>query len=159
MSAKHRQLNFVVGHGLGRGTIGHEAVVSRPHGPPRVLIVDDLADAAGSLAKVVELTGMDAFVAHDGFEAVELAQRLRPDLIFMDFSMPGLNGADAIARIRDALWGRTTPICALVARGDWRTLETLRSVGCDHCLIKPAAMAEIDSILALLPRSHQLMTS
>jgi len=157
MRATHRQLNFGAGPGSSSDQVGTVAV-GYPR-PPRVLIVDDLADAAGSLATLVERSGMDAFVAHDGFEAVELAERLRPDLIFMELGQPRLNGTDAIARIRDAAWGRTTRICALTTRGDWDTLQSLRSAGCDHCLIKPTAMAEIDSILALLPRSHRMLTS
>jgi len=157
MRATHRQLNFGTCPGSSSDEVGTVAGVY-PR-PPRVLIVDDLAHAAGSLAMVVELSGMDAFVAHDGFEAVELAERLRPDLIFMQVGQPRFNGADAIRRIRYAPWGRTTRICALTTKADWHTLQTPRSAGCDYCLIKPAAMAEIDAILALLPRAHQMLTS
>jgi len=112
-----------------------------------VLIVDDHRDAADSLAMLIELTGVDAYVAYDGLEAVELAQRLRPDFIFMDLSMPRMNGVEATLHIRREPWGRRIPICALTALDDPSSRAATRAAGFDHHLRKPASFDEIDALL------------
>jgi len=112
-----------------------------------VLIADDHLDAANSLAMRIELTGVDAYVAHDGLEAVELAHRLRPDLIFMDLSMPRLNGVEAAVRIRREPWGRDIVICALTALDDLSSRSATRAAGFDQHLVKPVCFSEIDALL------------
>lgn len=123
-----------------------------------VLIADDNLDAANSLAMLIELMGRDAYLAHDGLEAVELAQRLRPDLIFMDLTMPCLNGVEATLRIRRECWGRGMRICALTALGDPRTRARIRAAGFDHFLLKPASYAQIDALLPAYPRTRSAAT-
>lgn len=80
----------------------------------RVLVVDDSAFMRGAISRVLstdprfEIAGQ----AKDGEEAVRLAAELRPDVISMDFNMPGLNGAEATRAI---LAKRATPIVMLSA--------------------------------------------
>ena len=80
----------------------------------RVLVVDDSAFMRGAISRV--LSGDPRFEvagqAKDGEEAVRLAAELRPDVISMDFNMPGLNGAEATRAI---LAKHATPIVMLSA--------------------------------------------
>ena len=78
----------------------------------RILVVDDNRDAAASLAMMLSLLGHDARTAHDGLEAVELAEAFRPDVILLDIGLPKLNGYDACRRIREQPWGKGMIIVA-----------------------------------------------
>lgn len=63
----------------------------------RVLVADDNADAANSLAMLLELRGHEVVVAFDGQQAVEAARQWEPDAAVLDIGMPGLDGY-AVAR-------------------------------------------------------------
>jgi len=74
--------------------------------PTRVLIVDDHPLTRDALAALLAQHGFDvAGQAADGEDAIEVARRLQPELVLLDLSMPGLNGLDALPRIRDAAPG------------------------------------------------------
>src|SRR3989442_1279156 len=76
----------------------------------RVLLVEDhpiTRDALTALLRQHDFTVVGA--AADGAEAVELARRLRPQLVLLDLSMPGVGGLEALPRIRDA-----APECEVV---------------------------------------------
>ncbi len=67
----------------------------------RVLVVDDNQDSVDSMVMLLELLGNQVYTARDGIEAVEAAERFRPDLVLMDMGMPRMNGYDATRRIRE----------------------------------------------------------
>jgi CheY-like chemotaxis protein len=58
----------------------------------KILVVDDYADTAESLALWLELIGHEVEIAHDGHRAMEVACRQRPDYMLLDLGLPGLNG-------------------------------------------------------------------
>ena len=113
----------------------------------RILVADDNTDAAGSLAILLQLEGHEVLTAIDGLQAVERAQRFRPDIVFMDIGMPLLDGLEAARRIRAAEWGRRMHIVALTGWGlevdRSRTLEA----GMDAHLLKPADPRELAAVL------------
>src|SRR5215469_1809836 len=121
---------------------------SGARGNVAVLIVDDHVDCARSLALLVGLEGYAASVAHDGFEAVQVAQRIRPGFIFMDIEMPRMNGLDAVRRMRREPWGQRATICAVTGRGDDITIAQCKAAGFDRHLAKPAAAEDIFTILS-----------
>jgi len=65
-----------------------------------VLIADDEALVAETLAEILNAEGFTAFAVNDGTTAVESAQRLHPDIVLADVAMPGLNGIEAAKKIR-----------------------------------------------------------
>ncbi len=67
----------------------------------RILVVDDNRDGAASLAMLLKLAGNETYAVHDGLEAVEAAERFRPDVVLLDIGLPKLNGRDAARRIRE----------------------------------------------------------
>ena len=83
----------------------------------RILVVDDNRDAAASLAMMLSLLGHDTRTAHDGLEAVELAEAFRPDVMLLDIGLPKLNGYDACRRIREQPWGQGMFIVAVTGWG------------------------------------------
>ncbi|MDD4952307.1 MAG: ATP-binding protein, partial [Desulfovibrionaceae bacterium] len=69
-------------------------------GTPLVLVVEDDQATSTFLTQLLGDHGLDVAVAYDGEQALEMAGRLRPDLITMDIMMPGMDGRTAIARLR-----------------------------------------------------------
>jgi PAS domain S-box-containing protein len=117
----------------------------------RVLVVDDNRDGAESLAEMLQLLGHEVHTAHDGVEAVEVSERLRPDLVLMDVGMPRLNGLDATRRIRERPWGRAVTVIALTGWGQEADRERSKEAGCDGHLVKPVGLAELERLLSSLP--------
>ncbi|MEI7686013.1 MAG: PAS domain S-box protein [Planctomycetota bacterium] len=113
----------------------------------KILVVDDNRDSAISMAMMLRLTGNEVRTAHDGLEAVNVAEQFRPQIILMDVGMPLLNGLEATRRIRQQSWGR--PI--IVALTGWSQDEDrLRSLeaGCDGHLMKPVDANDLETFLA-----------
>src|SRR5436309_4458691 len=87
----------------------------------RILLVDDHPLTRSALAGLLAQHGFDVVgEASDGEEAIERAERLRPDLILLDLSMPGLDGLTALPRLREA-----APDCEVVVLTASGTEENL----------------------------------
>ncbi len=109
----------------------------------RVLIADDLADSADSLALMLELLGHVVHTAYDGQQALEAAAKLRPQVAVLDLGMPRMNGYEVCRRIRASDWGRDM---RLIALSGWGTEEDRRrslAQGFDVHLVKPVDMAAL----------------
>ena len=95
---------------------------------------------------MVEDLDIDLVFAVNGREAVDLWQSFRPDLIFMDISMPGMDGCEAAAAIRAAEAAqkrRPVAIVALTAHAREGDSEAIMAAGLDRFLTKPLKKAEI----------------
>ena len=120
-------------------------------GPKRhVLVVDDNRDSAASMALMLKLLGDEVITAHDGIEAMEAAERFRPEFILMDVGMPRLNGFEATRRIREQPWGRSVVIIALTGWGQEGDRIQSREAGCDGHLVKPVSLPELEKLLTEL---------
>ena len=82
----------------------------------RILVVDDNRDSADPWPGYSS-SSVTTRAAHDGLEAVEVAEEFRPEVILMDVGMPRLNGYEATRRIRERPWGRSVTIIALTGWG------------------------------------------
>ena len=115
----------------------------------RVLAAEDNRTNQLVLRKMVQGFDIDLAIANDGHEAVALWQSHAPDLIFMDISMPGMDGREATQTIRAAEaaagLGAHVAIVALTAHAMDGDRDSILAVGIDHYLTKPlkkAALAE-----------------
>jgi response regulator NasT len=101
----------------------------------RVLIVDDEAIIRMGLRAMLEEKGYQVIgEAGDGDRALELAKLLKPDLIFLDIKMPGMDGIETAAAImRD----RPTPIILLTAYSDRSLINRAKEAGVLAYLMKP----------------------
>jgi PAS domain S-box-containing protein len=122
------------------------------HGGPkrRILVVDDTRDSASSMAALLKLLGNEVCTARDGVEAVEAAERFRPELVLMDVGMPRLNGYEATRRIREQQWGQSMVIIALTGWGQEGDKARSRAAGCDGHLVKPIILSDLETLLAEL---------
>jgi PAS domain S-box-containing protein len=117
----------------------------------RILVADDNADSAATLAVMLEVLGNEVRVAHDGQQAVEIAATFRPDAILLDIGMPRLNGYDACEKIRGYPWGADAFIVALTGWGQDEDKSRARAAGFDRHLVKPVEPATIEKMIQGLP--------
>jgi PAS domain S-box-containing protein len=116
--------------------------------PKRLLVVDDNPDAAESLALLLRLGGHEVHTAHDGQAGVDLARRLRPDVVILDLGLPKLDGLAACRRIREQPWGRDMLLVALTGLGQEEDRQRTREAGFDAHLVKPVDYEALTRLLA-----------
>ncbi|RSZ59846.1 response regulator [Massilia atriviolacea] len=121
--------------------------MAQQHTHKRVLVVDDNREAADVLTEMLGLCGYEAVPAYDGLSALQLAQGFDPDAIILDIGMPGLDGLEVAAALRQQAKFANTRVVAFTAWGDPRTRERTRQAGFDAHLVKPAGL---DAILDAL---------
>jgi two-component system cell cycle response regulator DivK len=104
---------------------------------PTILYVEDNEDNAYMLVRRLRRRGFEVLVAADGVQGVEAAQRVRPDLVLMDLSLPVLDGWNATRRLKEALETRQIPVIALSAHAMEGERERALAAGCDDFDTKP----------------------
>jgi CheY-like chemotaxis protein len=95
-------------------TIPIAADAIRQFSSPHVLVVDDHEDSAEMLASLLPLLiDCTAHVAHSGLEALAVGDAVRPRIVILDISMPGMGGCEAARQMRARPWGGQVRIVAL----------------------------------------------
>ncbi len=125
-----------------------------PPAPPgqarqlRVLAAEDNRTNQLVFRKMVKDLDMDLQFASNGHEAVEMFQAFKPDMVFMDISMPIMDGREAARAIR-ALEGDAAhvPIIALTAHAMAGDATSIRAAGIDHIMTKPLRRGAICDML------------
>jgi CheY-like chemotaxis protein len=113
----------------------------------RILVVDDVQDAAESLAKVLQTMGHDAQYATVALDAMEVARRTRPELVFLDISMPGLDGYQLAQMLRREFGLDGIRLVAMTGWGRQEDRARARAAGFDAHVLKPAEPLVVDSII------------
>jgi CheY-like chemotaxis protein len=114
----------------------------------RVLVVDDNCDAAETLSALLDVLGHDAQVANDGPAALAVMQDFRPQLVFLDLGMPGMNGCQVAAAIRLDRRFDQPVLVALTGWGSEGDRERTSAAGFDLHLTKPISLEAIEQMLA-----------
>jgi CheY-like chemotaxis protein len=119
-------------------------------GRHRILVVDDIQASAATLALMLEPVARAVFVAFGGPSAIEVARSQRPDVVFLDIAMPGMNGYEVAARLRQepVLDGLT--LVALTGYGQDEDHRRATAAGFDHLMVKPASTEELEGLLATI---------
>jgi CheY-like chemotaxis protein len=113
----------------------------------RILVADDNADGADSLAMLLQADGHVVLTAPDGRRAIEVAEAFRPDVILMDVAMPNLDGLEATREIRGRPWGQGIRIIALTAWGQDAERRRTHEAGMDAHLVKPVDLQTLAAVL------------
>jgi CheY-like chemotaxis protein len=113
-----------------------------------VLVVDDSDDSAWALAVLLQSCVPAVHVAHCGRKAVDLAERFRPALIFVDLAMPEMDGFEMAMRIRRRSWGGGILLCALTGHDSPEFRDRSNEVGIDRFLAKPASWDAVRAVVS-----------
>ncbi len=89
-------------------------------GGAKVLVVDDDEEIRTFLTTLLTDEGALTFEAADGIEALEVAERRRPDLITLDLSMPGRDGIDTFTDLRNNSATEEIPVCIITGHPEFR---------------------------------------
>jgi len=139
--------------GVARGASGAPtAARARAGAGLAIVVADDNRDAATSLAALLELDGHRVEVVHDGAEALQALERVRPHLALLDIGMPKVNGYDVARAVRAAEWGRGVALVAITGWGQDDDRDRALGAGFDDHWVKPidpaAALAFCDKLAA-----------
>ena len=113
----------------------------------RIVIVDDNRDSADSLATLLQITGNETYLAHDGIEAIEVIEKHRPEVVLLDIGLPKLNGHEVCRRVRRQPWGKDIVMIALTGWGQDEDRRQSEEAGFNGHLVKPV---DYDKLLKLL---------
>jgi signal transduction histidine kinase/ActR/RegA family two-component response regulator len=113
----------------------------------RILIADDNADSADSLAELLRLEGHEVHVAYDGEQALATFTHFRPDAALLDVGMPRLSGLDVVRAIRLHPHGQHATLIAITGWGQERDRRLALEAGFDHHITKPMHPEHIQALI------------
>ncbi|WNG33815.1 response regulator [Archangium minus] len=109
----------------------------------KILLVDDSNTVLLMHRMMLSGGSYELLIARNGVEAVDLALRERPDLIFMDVVMPQMDGLQACKRIRESPELQATPIIMVTTRGEPHNVQAGYASGCTEYITKPFDKSEL----------------
>ena len=123
--------------------------------PSTVLIVDDEPAGRQTLEAVLEGEGYRLEMAENGYEALEKARTLLPDVILLDVMMPGITGYEVCKRIREDDKLAEIPIIILTALDDRNSMLKALEAGADDFISKPFDRHELRARLVGIMRLNR----
>jgi len=146
-----RGTTFIVRLPLVAAAERHEPIAEFPPAPAasrcRVLVAEDIPDAAEMMRLMIDCMGHDVRVATDGIEAVAIAEEFNPQIALLDIGMPRMDGYEAARRIRLAL-GNQVMLVALTGWGQEDDQRRAFAAGFDRHLTKPAEPDVLEDLIA-----------
>jgi CheY-like chemotaxis protein len=112
-----------------------------------VLVVDDNRDAAEALAELCKLWGHQVWIAQDGPNALQMAESVRPDVVFLDIGLPVIDGYEVARRLRSTMQGGPF-LVALTGYGTDRDRAAAHEAGFNLHITKPPPPERIAELLA-----------
>ena len=110
---------------------------------PAILIVDDAPDNLGLLRTMMLRQGYQTFVATSGDRALDIAQRIKPDLVLLDVVMPGIDGLETCRRLKANPATARIPVIFMSARGETEDIVAGFDIGAADYIPKPLRMEEV----------------
>jgi CheY-like chemotaxis protein len=118
-----------------------------PDDPPRVLVVDDNADAADGLAAVARLLGCEARTCYGGVEALDALRAELPDVLLLDLAMPRVDGLVVASAARALAGDRPLVLVAVTAFGALEDRTATALAGFHFHLVKPIDGEQLRNVL------------
>ena len=121
---------------------------------PTVLLVEDTEDNRQMMRNLLEMSGFRVVEALNGREAVELAIRVKPQIILMDLSLPYVDGITATREIRNHPELKDVPIVAVSAHDSADFHGLALEAGCNAYVTKPVHYSELEDLVNSLLAGH-----
>ncbi len=102
----------------------------------KIAIIEDDPTISQMYRMKFEADGFEVQLADNGARGVALVEEYTPDLILLDLQMPEMNGAEALAKIRKAPWGKDIPVIILTNLGEEEAPKEIRSLGIHSYIVK-----------------------
>jgi len=96
---------------------------------------------------LLEMLGAQVRIAYSGPQALAACAEFEPELVFLDLSMPQMDGFETARHLRASPSGRATSLIALTGWGEKDTRRRAEEAGFDRHLTKPAAISELQALL------------
>jgi len=113
-----------------------------------MLIVDDNADAAASLAALLEAQGHAVTICHNAQEALEEARTVRPEALILDIGLPDMDGYELSRRLHGTPETRDAMYIALTGYGQAHDKVLAKAAGFEHYFVKPVDMSALRRALS-----------
>jgi DNA-binding response OmpR family regulator len=108
-----------------------------------VLLIEDEPNITEAIRFLLTREGWDVMTHADGNSAIDAISSARPDLVILDFMLPGRNGMDILRDLRDLPDMCHLPVLMLTARGQSRDREMAEKAGVSRFMTKPFSNAEV----------------
>jgi CheY-like chemotaxis protein len=138
------------GNGKRHGILQHlpDGPVRKTTNPRRILVVEDNLDGVHSLVLLLRDMGHEVEYAINGYAALDVASRIRPEIVLLDLNLPGLSGFDVCKRMKANPALRGTRIIALTAYTQDEYRQRATALGCEQYLVKPVDPRELEKLLS-----------
>lgn len=113
----------------------------------RILVVDDHEDAADMLREYLEAAGNTIRVAHDGAEALRIAEEFQPEVALVDIGLPAMDGYELARKLREQPHDPNLRLVALTGYARDAAREREESANFDAHLLKPVRVEKLTSVL------------
>ena len=117
----------------------------------RILVVDDHADTADTLAMLLQLLGHELMSCYDGPSTLAAAATFRPQIVILDLGLPKMSGYEVATRLREMPELQSTWLVALSGWGREEDRRRAKEAGFDHHLLKPTELSVLEQLIASLP--------
>jgi PAS domain S-box-containing protein len=150
-----RGSEFIVTLPLLPDDLRHEEVVltsnarPRPGRSLRILVVDDNHDAAESLSVLLEMSGHQLHIAHEGETALQTAITFHPQAVLLDIGLPGMDGYEVARHLREQPGMKECFLVALTGYGQEEDRRRSKEAGFDHHLVKPVDPDQLDALIKI----------
>jgi len=109
----------------------------------KILLVDDEQDYSFLLKRNLERLSYKVLLASDGKKGLQLAKRHKPDLIFLDIMMPGMNGIEVLKNLKENIETLSIPVVMLTGREDEEAKKLAASFYNEDYLVKPVELEQL----------------
>ena len=134
-------------------------MATNPSAHQIALVVDDSPESLGMISEALEDQGMTVLLARSGEAALELAERVNPDVILMDAVMPGLDGFETCRRLKSGQNPMSAPVIFMTGLSEpEHIIKGLESGGVDY-VTKPVVIAELLARLTTHVDNARMMQS
>ena len=136
------------GHEPGRTVTAAGAVqIKTSTSPKRVLLVEDNLDSVHTLAYLVRTMGHTVEYAINGYVALDVAKRFRPEIVLLDIGLPGIDGFEVCRQIKKEPSLQTCRVIALTAFSQEDYRKRALGVGCELYIVKPIDVKVLEELL------------